>query len=151
MPLLTVAAGLLLTLWYTIRPMVETGQAATWVPTTAEVVDSRVVGAHTSRSLDYEPRVVFRYEYGGQVYQSDRLAFASLVQPERGGAQAIARQYPVGARITCYVNPESPAQAVVLREREQDLRLQLVGPMLVAVAVVFFFIVKRGRARRRRQ
>jgi hypothetical protein len=69
------------------------------------------------------------------------------MKPERSGARKIVDGYPVGAMITCYVDPASPEQAVVMRKREQDLRLQLVGPMLVVISIVFFIMAGRRKAR----
>ncbi len=146
-PVLAVTAGLFLTYWYMVKPRMERSEAEGWQETSAEVVNSRVVEAHSSRSFDYEPLVTYRYTYDGKEYESSRLAFASLMQPERSGARKIVDGYPKGKKITCYVDPEEPDQAVVQREREQDLRLQLLGPMLVAVSVVFFIMVARRKER----
>jgi len=146
-PVLAVTAGLFLTYWYMVKPRMERSEAEGWQETGAEVVDSRVVEAHSSRSFDYEPLVTYRYTFEGKTHESSRLAFASLMQPERSGARKIVDEYPKGKKITCYVDPESPDQAVVQREREQDLRLQLLGPMLVAVSVVFFIMAARRKER----
>lgn len=145
-PLLAVVAGLFLTYWYAVRPMVETNQAEGWVAVEAEVVESRVEEAHSSRSYDYEPLVVYSYVYEGTPHESHQLAFSSMMKPERRGAMAVVKQYPVGSKITVYVNPQAPSEAVVLRDREQDLRLKLIGPMLILVAIVFFVMLARRRA-----
>ena len=142
-PLLAVAAGLFLTYFYTVRPMMQIDEASGWVETAAEVIESKVVEAHSSRSFDYEPYVVYSYTFEGEPHESHRLAFASLMKPEKRGAREIAARYPKGAKITCWVNPDDPSQAVVMRDREQDLRLKLIGPMLIVVSFVFFFLVRK--------
>lgn len=85
----------------------------------------------------HRPEVRFRYEIDGQEHESDLLRPAIIV---RGYASAEAaseelRDFPVGARVTAYVDPSQPGKAFLIREAAAGpLVFMIVGLCVVPLA-----------------
>lgn len=97
-------------------------------PVDAEIVWSDV---RESRSLDtdnrplrdnstttYTPEVKFKYQFAGAWYLSDLLRPTVIVQghASREGAAEEIRDFPQGARVRAWVDPESPERGFLRAE-----------------------------------
>ena len=93
-------------------------QARNWVLTPCQVVSSKLEQDDgTSRVV-----VVYSYTFGNQPYQSDRYCFQSMSSnTSRDWKRQVIAAHPPGARTNCYVNPGSPAQAVIERGWVPDM------------------------------
>jgi hypothetical protein len=58
-------------------------------------------------------------------------------------AQAVVRRYPAGARVTCYVSPGDPAQAVLVRGADRSLAFGLMPMVFFALGL---FLRVRNKA-----
>lgn len=77
----------------------------------AEVAERRIA---PNVAPDFRLGVLYRYEYAGKDYESDRWGLrGSMPRSERQAVEALIRQYPVGSRQTCWVNPQDPSMAVL--------------------------------------
>ena len=88
----------------------------TWKMTNGRVVTSRMEvsgGELTSVS----PRVIYEYEGGGRVYQSDQIRagdkFLSVITSQ--DVYRTIDRYPEGLEVSVYYNPENPAEATLER------------------------------------
>ncbi len=87
-----------------------------WPSTSGRVIKSRVEvrgGDHTS----VEPRVIYEYNVSGQVYQAQQVRAGDAFFSMRKGQEAyrIIDQYPEGAAVAVYYNPDNPAEAALER------------------------------------
>lgn len=106
-----------------------------WVPTPCLVLTSRVEES-VVRGINWVPVIEFEYEHAGSSYTSDQIDLVSqsyasnLSQRE---AQVFVAQFPQGSRVTCFVNPANPTQAVLQRRVPWGYAL---GTSAVALAFV---------------
>ena len=83
---------------------------------TSADTDSRALRSNSTTT--HRPDVRFRYEVGGRPYESDLLHPHIIVTSygSREAAAEILRPYPVGARVTAYVDPRHPDKGFLKRE-----------------------------------
>jgi hypothetical protein len=98
-----------------VRELAAAAQTYVWPGTACEILASEV-----EEKLDEENpyvfRVQYRYLWEGQTYTSEQAALKARRFSDYRQAQRLVTRYPVEAGATCYVNPNKPAQAVLLRE-----------------------------------
>ena len=123
-------------------PLQKVMQSSSWVTTPATVVKSQLATkSSTQRSRidrrDYSIHIDFQYTYKGKSYIGKRYDFfRSLDKYSNGGEEAmqeVVNRHPVGAEITCLVNPEKPSESVISRE--------IYFPMLIIGFVPLLFFV----------
>ncbi|MFO0857273.1 MAG: DUF3592 domain-containing protein [Phycisphaerales bacterium] len=104
----------------------------------AVILESKVAG---SRSMDtdqrllrdnstksYTPEVKFGYEYQGNRYQSSML-YPTIIERGYASADSAAEElkdYPAGANVRAFVNPDEPAKGFLRCEAS-------VGPMVFVI------------------
>ena len=91
-------------------------QSRHWQRTPATITRSALVETMQPRSTTpaWRPDVAYAYTFAGQPYESHRLGFGAIASSDRAGTLAWLQQhYPVGHQVTAYVNPTSPALAVL--------------------------------------
>jgi hypothetical protein len=103
-----------------VRPLWGIVQASAWVETPCTVIASELK-EHFSTDGDspgwtYSIQIVYKYEFQGRTYQSDRYDFVTVssntnVAKRRG----VVREHPPGKQTVCFVNPANPAEAVLQR------------------------------------
>lgn len=78
--------------------------------------DSRVLRDNSTTT--HRPEVRFRYEVGGQTYESDLLHPNVIVvtHASRESAAGVLAPYPVNAEVLAFVDPSLPHQAFLIAE-----------------------------------
>ena len=71
-------------------------------------------GMHRSTSITYAPQVTFTYEYAGVPHQSERV-FIVPTNGQRSWANEVLREYPDGAAVVAWVDPNAPDEAFLVR------------------------------------
>jgi hypothetical protein len=131
---LTVGVGLFALSLHTLSG-IET--ARNWVPTPAVVERGDFVrDDEGGRTLDLK----YRYEFQGQIYRSDRLdLLPGRMGDDNSWEEQLLARSPVGAEVTCYVNPANPQVAVLDREHGTTgaRNLQLMAFPFVVIAAAF--------------
>ncbi|HEX3527825.1 MAG TPA: DUF3592 domain-containing protein [Thermoanaerobaculia bacterium] len=118
--------GLAAFYFVTLRPVMSYVAARSWQETTCTVLSSQV-GTHSgSDSTTYSVDVVYTYVLDGRAYQSDRYGFLGGSSSGRTGKEEIVARYPPGARVSCWVDPAHPDQAVLSREPAAEWLIGLV-------------------------
>ena len=137
-----------------IRPLLYVAAAQDWAVTPCTIVSSEVGVHHGDDSITYSIDLTYKYEVRGKSYQSDRYHFVGGSSSGRAAKQAIVTRYPVGAKTTCYVDPDDPSEAVIERGLVGEMWFGLIplvfvaiggGGMLFALGVIRFG-KKTGRA-----
>lgn len=106
--------------------LVGESAASGWVERPAVVIDSELAYIDG----EWEPRVLYEWVgESGQVHRSRRVTFDSFYGPVTA-IERFLESYPAGAAVACFVDPESPEQAVLVR------RYWLGSPGLLALSML---------------
>lgn len=138
-------------LWLTlIGPGLRAWNARDWVATRCEVVSSHV---ETHPSDDGEPtysvEVLYRYRVEGREYHSNRYHFQTGSTGGYDAKAKVVERLPAGARFTCWVDPDDPAEAVVERGLGSEAWISLVPLVFVIVGGGgMFFALTAGRRKK---
>jgi hypothetical protein len=131
---------------------IEASRMTGWPAAPGRVVTSEsVTTAFRGRGLRYAPaaRIVYEYEAGGSAHTSERVGVETRpVEAESAEGQRRLRDYPVGAEVTVYYDPDDPAMAVLERGRPGSpfvAGATLIG-MGLAVAAARWLLRKRPLA-----
>lgn len=116
--------GLLLLLLY-LRSKRKASRSLSWPETKGRVVKSTIEVQSDVFSSDdsqgggqpmYAADISYTYQVGGMMYTSNRISFAgksSYSKPDK--AEAVIAQYPEGASVAVFYNPEKHQEAVLER------------------------------------
>lgn len=141
-----VGAGIL---WPTgIRPAWSIWQAREWRAETCTVERSAVRTHDGEDGPTYSVDILYRYEQAGAIHRSNRYSFFGGSSSGRSGKQAIVRAHPVGSRVTCFVDPDDPNQAVL--ERGPTVHA-FVALLPIAFMGIGALVVVQARGRRDRR
>ena len=107
-------------LWHSWQLAEET---RSWVETPAKVLSSQVIPDQATPNSPTKYRVVVRYQYnfGGAVYHTERIRRSDGPKNDREDAEALREEYTPGQALTCWVNPEDPAYAVLKHDNRAAL------------------------------
>lgn len=117
---------------------------ATIVASTVRVSKSNDLGREPPRdrsTTSYSPDVRFRYDVDGRTHESDQLAPTVIGHgyASEADAQEVIRPYPVGARVTAYVDPDHPDRGFLQPVHSHaPLVFILVGAALLPIAAALF-------------
>jgi len=117
--------------------IVESAALGNTAEVTAEITDTGVDRVKGSRGRDmYVPTVMFQYTFRGNDYTSNKIhpGDSQLRFEDREAALARLSAFPVGERVTAYVNPETPGEAFLENARSG----QSTGAILFGVALSLF-------------
>ena len=142
-----VVVGGLLTYFFTVRPYLRVQTARTWPATPCVVVASRVQSHAGDDSTTYSVDILYRYQVAGREYRSNRYNFLGGSSSGYDSKAAIVAQHPPGKRTTCYVNPNDPTDAVLVRHFTTGMWLGLLPLVFLAAGLFGVVHFARGGAR----
>lgn len=87
-----------------------------WVETPAEVIWSRVQSHSSDDGTTYSVDIFYNYRFDGREFRSNRWGLAGGSSSGRRSKEEVVRAHPRGKQITCYVDPDEPWRAVVMRD-----------------------------------
>lgn len=114
--LLFLGAGLAGTWFLGVRPLMLSLDARGWAETPCTIVSAKVKSRSSDDGTSYSVDITYAYEFDGQSYRADRYEFIGGSSSHRRGKQRIVDQYKKAANPVCYVNPDTPSEAVLLRD-----------------------------------
>lgn len=136
-------------LWFLlVRPMVKVVAARSWPPLPCTVVESRVDVSSGEDGSTYKALVHAAYAYGGGEHKATYDFSGSVYSSGYDGKAEIVARYPVGARTTCYVNPDDTTEAVISRGLSGSYFFGLFGLLFFLPGVIGMFWVLSGGAKR---
>ncbi|HPS55663.1 MAG TPA: DUF3592 domain-containing protein [Sedimentisphaerales bacterium] len=100
-----------------LHPLIKSNKAKKWPTTKCKILESNVesckmVGRH-SRRIAYRIFIQYEYEYGGEKYHSDKYDFLDTIFDDYKTAKKITNEFKLNNNYECFVNPDSPAEAVL--------------------------------------
>jgi len=123
--------GVLFLYLATIRPMMQASAAEAWPETQCNILSSEVRRHENSFSAD----ISYEYEMGGHTYTSDAVDFTNVASNKRKPAQDLVDAYPVDSERVCFVDPDDPDSAVLIRETGNQIWIGLVGLPFLLVGI----------------
>ncbi|HSS50971.1 MAG TPA: DUF3592 domain-containing protein, partial [Thermoanaerobaculia bacterium] len=125
--------GLAVFYFVTVRPVMSYVAARSWQETTCTVLSSEVASHPGSDSTTYSVDVVYTYSFGGRAFQAKRYGFLGGSSSGRAGKEEIVARYPPGARVSCWIDPNQPDQAVLNREPSVEWLVGLIPLVFLLV------------------
>jgi hypothetical protein len=117
----------------TVRPLMSVVAARSWQESSCMVLSSQV-GLHPGgRSTTYSVDVVYSYSFDGKEFQAKRYGFFGGSSSGRAGKEEIVARYPPGSRVSCWVDPAHPEQAVLNRQPTVEWLFGLIPLVFVLV------------------
>jgi hypothetical protein len=129
-----------------VLPISNAVEGRSWVRSPCRVVDSGVRRHGGKFGPTYSVDIVYEYDVAGRSYRSDRWDFfPSLPGIGYDSMASVARLYPAGRMLECYVNPLDPCQAVLDRRIQSGFpRILLpLGLLALGSAMVYPFACNR--------
>ena len=126
---------------FILRDGWKNAQTWRWQATECTILRSAV--ERDARNDNYAFRVQYAYRaaapYTCTVYSRGYHAGSDYTD-----AQRLALQYPAGARVTCYVNPSNPADAVLKRNNLGTSVIALFPTLFIAIGLGGLWFAWRG-------
>lgn len=98
-----------------VWPLLNWYKGLSWIEAPC-VIDSASIKTHRdSDGSTYSPEVRYTYEWKGDNYPGSRFAWDNTSYGSRSSIERWMEPYPVGAKTVCYVNPDDPKDAVLVR------------------------------------
>jgi len=102
-------------------PLSAVIEAHDWKPTPCTIVASAVQRNERDKNDTFSVAIEYEYVFQGQRYRANRYDFVESASTTRASKLLIVDQYPVGKRVTAYVNPSDPTEAVLVREFTDEM------------------------------
>ena len=100
-----------------LQPLQQNFQAQKWTPCEAVItksfVDSQRRRSKNSSYTVYKASIAYKFLYNGKEYTSENYSFFNDFTRSHSRARTLANKYPAGKKITCFVAPANPFQAVI--------------------------------------
>ena len=105
-------------LWFlVINPIIQKSQSDNWVKTPCLITKSELKINSDSDGSTYRPEIHYSYHYNGQKYTSEQVDFAPTTSSsDRAGESAYLKDFPLGKKRSCFVNPDNPNEAVLIKD-----------------------------------
>jgi len=111
-----------------------------WQRADAVVVESRIVEQGNDEH-PYQLEVAYRYRFDGVEYTGERVTRGDDGHEGYSDVQRDALRYRQGSEVDCYVNPDRPEEAVLVR-REPWLAFMILLPLIfVAVGAIGMYAI----------
>lgn len=132
--------------------LIRKAQASAEWPTANGTIKSSTVDVERERERDsegdihyetkYIPNIVYQYQVEGMDYIGERVSFGGTSSSNQARAYKLTHQYPEGAEVTVYFNPEDPHDAVLQPGTTWTTYVVLVmGVVFTLTGALIFFAV----------
>ena len=111
---LCVIAGVFL--WLMTRSYLRAKEMTTWPQVPCLILRSEVAEKRIGETVapDYRFAVLFRYEFEGKDYESERWGLrGSMPRQDPTQAKKLVEEFPLGSQQLCWVNPREPQIALL--------------------------------------
>ncbi|OVE76166.1 hypothetical protein BVX97_01895 [bacterium E08(2017)] len=127
------AGGLCAAYFWSVKTLVKVHVANSWPEVECTIESSRVQTHEGDDGDTYSVDILYRYEYEGRMYRSNKYKFIGGSSSGYSGKRKVVNDHPVGSKKKCYVNPDEPSEAVLRRGFTPDLLLLLIPvvPLLI--------------------
>lgn len=109
--------------WYLWQVHEKAAEQNHWRETPCLILQSRVdeeVRAPQSAMI-FRPAITYRYAAGGRELTSETIRRVHPESTSREKMEALVERYPAGSSARCFVDPEDPGRAVLIRDSKAAL------------------------------
>ncbi|UDQ99536.1 DUF3592 domain-containing protein [Lentisphaerae bacterium WC36] len=93
-----------------------------WTHTKCEVLTSKIKENISGNTTTYASEIIFKYYIKDQDYTSNTFnCYYNFYTSNYKQIAKIVHKYPVGTKTICYVNPKDPFEAVISREKNDNI------------------------------
>lgn len=148
--LLFAAAGLAAFWFITLRPLLQMSASADWIETPCEIIASELKSSSDSDGTTYRVAIRYRYEFGGRSYEADRYNFTvGSTNVGVKGMRAAVRAHPPGRRTVCFVDPDEPDSAVLVRSVPGGVWFGVIALVFPVFGALFIYLAWHGARKER--
>src|SRR5436305_92996 len=133
--------GSYLTLW---KPLSKLVVSRSWTEAQCDVLSSQVTEVSGSDGITYKVDVRYSWTAGGSTHVGSRYDFMGGSSSGREGKQRIVDRYPPGSRVTCWVDPGDPNEAVLSRGLSPAYLIGLLPLVIVAIGCGGLVLTRRS-------
>lgn len=116
-----------------VWPAYRVLEARSWSEVPCEILESRVASHAGEDGSTYSVEVRYRYSVEGREHTSDRYHFFIGSTSGYESKARVVERLPPGTRTVCYVDPEDPSEAVLVRRFTAGFLWGLLPLVFVAV------------------
>jgi len=131
-----------------IRPMLDIVRASTWIETPCTIISGQVLSHDSDDGTTYSVDILYEYVVDDKEYRSNRYDFMSGSSSGYQGKKDLVDKYLRLKHTVCYVNPESPDDAVLNRDLTWRYAIGLFPLIFVAVGLAVMIGSVIGMKRR---
>ena len=105
-------------------------------------VDAKILRARATRNAhgEWSPDIAYEYVVAGERYESSQVRIFTANRTSLQGARAVAHRYHATQRVTAYVDPSDPTQAVLIPGPQRGFALMVASASVLLVAGGTYFI-----------
>jgi hypothetical protein len=132
-----------------LHPVLKMQSAQTWQEVPCVVISSSVKSHSGSKGgSTYSVNILYSYQFNGREHRSNAYNFMTgFSSSGYTGKQAIVARYPPGTKAVCYINPNEPSEAVLMRGFSAEMWFGLFPLLFVAVGGGGLIFVARQNRR----
>ena len=142
-----VIGGLILVLAF-LRPAMKVLAARNWLAVPCKILASAVDRHDSDDGATYSVEILYEYQVNGRAYRSNRYSFMGGSSSGYEGKRRIVRRYPPGHEVACYVDPDDPFEAVLMRGFTPGMLFGLIPLVFVLVGATGLRYQLRERPRK---
>ncbi len=132
------------------RPILDMLAARGWDREKCVVEHSSIVAHDSDDGTTYRVDILYRWDRGRGIERSSRYSFFGGSSSGRSGKSEIVRAHPVGAEVSCWVDPERANTAVLERGLTSHAWVIVVPIALLAIGAAVAVVGRRRATRRAR-
>jgi hypothetical protein len=132
-------------------PLLRVSQARDWQEVPCTVVSSQVKTHHDSDGTSYSALIVYQYSVHGKTYMASRYRFGIESSGGYKKQSRLVAKYPPGKRVSCYVNPQNPKDAVLRRDFAPDIADIVLWLFLSGISIGVIFAMYYMSKKRKEQ
>lgn len=144
-----IIAGVSTTWFIALKPWLESLDAASWPQVSCKIEIAKVTSHRGSKGgVTYGIDVLYRYEFEGRKYSSDRYNFSTGKSSSRDWREEAVRKLRSSKNPVCYVNPADPNKAVLATKIGNEIWFGLIPLIFLFSGLVLFFAAPKMIAKR---
>lgn len=110
-------AGCFLLWTMVIGPILKMSQSSDWIKTPCLITKSELHINNDSDGNTYSPKIHYTYQYNGKQYKGETVDFSGEgSSSDKVGESEPLKAFPVNQSRFCYVNPDIPSEAVLIKD-----------------------------------
>ena len=130
--------------YFFVKPIFDTIESRSWVPTDCEILESGIDVNYDSDGDTYAITVRYRFVARGQEFVGDRYQFMGGYSSGLASKERALTALAPGSLATCYYDPDDPYRSVVNRGLSPFLLFGLLPLVVLVIGVGMLYASLKG-------